>query len=279
MKVAVLGCGPAGLMAAHAATLAGATEVAIFSRRRKSELYGAQYLHSPIPGMTDNPPVPVRYQLRGSVEAYRAKVYGDSWDGEVSPDEHLGDHNAWDIRATYNNLWDRYSGRVYGTELSRNWVRNLMYVEMESGRFDHVISSIPKHATCDDPTHEFKGQSVWALGDAPERGIFAGDYVELENNVVVCNGLPRGPFGSDGWYRASKVFGYSTVEWPVMDAPGITQPEGATSLIKPLATNCDCWSGMIYVGRFGRWEKGVLADSAFHDVLDRLVTEPWTART
>jgi len=51
MRIAVLGCGPAGLMSAHAAMVATESEadLAIFSTKRKSPLYGAQYLHQPIP--------------------------------------------------------------------------------------------------------------------------------------------------------------------------------------------------------------------------------------
>src|SRR4051794_14558085 len=116
MRIAVLGCGPAGLMAAHAAKVCGA-DVDIFSRKRKSELFGCQYLHAPIPGMTDVAPVTVRYMLNGDIEGYRRKVYGDTWDGEVSPEDLLGNHDAWDIRRTYDNLWAKYGGYIFGTEL------------------------------------------------------------------------------------------------------------------------------------------------------------------
>jgi hypothetical protein len=194
MKVAVFGCGPAGLMAAHAAKVSGA-EVRIFSRRRKSELYGCQYLHSPIPGMTDVAPVEVHYLLHGDTEQYRRKVYGEAWQGQISPEDYGGNHMAWDIRRTYDNLWSEYGGHVYNTMLDPGFMGNFM--ENDARVFDLIISSIPRNALCEGG-HTFKQQRVWALGDAPERGVFVPEHVP--GNTVVCNSLPM-----PTWYRASKV--------------------------------------------------------------------------
>jgi hypothetical protein len=51
-RVLILGCGPAGLFAAQAAKNAGA-DYRILSKRRKSEMFGAQFLQSPIAGIID----------------------------------------------------------------------------------------------------------------------------------------------------------------------------------------------------------------------------------
>lgn len=264
MRVAVLGCGPAGLMAAHAAKVCGG-RVDIYSRRRKSELYGCQYLHAPIPGMTDVAPVIVRYMVHGDIDSYQAKVYGDTWDGKVSPEDLVGEHDAWDIRRTYDNLWREYGGYVHGTELSAGWLGNFM--EVDARKYDIIISSVPRSVLCAGD-HRFDYQSVLALGDAPERGVFVPD--RLPDNTVLCNGLDI-----PSWYRASKVFGYATLEWPI----GATLPDALVKLEpsrvgKPLSHNCDCWPELMHVGRYGRWEKGVLSHTAFQDVSALLVTEP-----
>ena len=258
MRVAVFGCGPAGLMAAHAAKVSGA-RVDIYSRRRKSELYGCQYLHAPIPGMTDVAPVEVRYMLHGDTEQYKRKVYGESWEGQVSPEDYLGTHMAWDIRRTYDNLWAEYGKYVFGTELSAGFMGNFM--QDDARKYDLIISSIPRGLIC-KRRHTFAYQSVWALGDAPERGIFVPEHVP--HNTVVCNSLPV-----PTWYRASRVFNYSTVEWPWGDQP---QPE-ASEVTKPLSHNCDCWPELEFVGRYGAWQKDLLSHTAFQTVLDMLVTE------
>jgi hypothetical protein len=263
MRVAVLGCGPAGLMAAHAAKIMGA-RVDIYSRRRKSELFGCQYLHIPIPGMTDVAPVSVRYMVHGDVDAYRRKVYGDFWNGEVSPEDLVGEHEAWDIRRTYDKLWNEYGQYTRGTNLSAGWLGNFMTVD--SHKYDAIISSVPRNILC-EADHEFTSQQVWAMGDAPERGIFVPD--RLTENTVVCNGLDN-----PAWYRAARVFGYSTLEWP-WEAPlkaDIGQYE-PSEVSKPLDHNCDCWPEVIHVGRYGKWQKGVLSHTAYQDVMDALLTE------
>lgn len=264
MRVAVLGCGPAGLMAAHAAKVNGA-QVDIYSRKRKSELYGCQYLHAPIPGMTDVAPVDVSYSLHGDVESYRQKVYGADWQGEVSPEDLVGAHTAWDIRRTYDNLWREYGPYVFGTDISHGWLANFLAVD--AARYDCIISSVPRNILCRGGRHVFRSQRVWAIGDAPERGVFAPSYAN--RNAVICNSLP-----SPAWYRAANVFGYSTVEWA--DRSMLTAGLGdvASPVDKPLAHNCDCWPELIHVGRYGRWEKGVLSHTAFQSTIDLLVTEP-----
>lgn len=273
MRVLVLGCGPAGLMAAHAAKVSGADRVDIYSKRRKSELFGAQYLHQPIPGMTDTPPVTVEYVLEGSAEDYRRKVYGADWDGEVSPEDLIGNHDGWDIRRTYDNLWLNFGATVWNTNISPGYIGNIMD-EARSGRWDLVISSVPKPLLC-GKHHTFNSKPVWALGDAPERGLFVVDYIpkhRIYDNTVICNGN-RTPT----WYRRSRVFGYDTVEWPqysVENWPNVNPTNNASKVNKPLDNNCDCWPDILHVGRFGKWEKGILSHTAYQDVLDKMVVEP-----
>ena len=58
------------------------------------------------------------------------------------------------------------------------------------------------------------------------------------------------------WYRASLIDGHAALE--------STKPfSGAWSGVKPLATTCDCYRQIKRVGRFGRWQKGVLVHHAF----------------
>src|SRR4051812_44452720 len=80
--------------------------ISIVSRKGKSALYGGQYLHQPIPVLTQGDPITVGYTLRGSSDDYRLKVYGPMWSGSVSPEDLEGEHTAWDIRATYDELWE-----------------------------------------------------------------------------------------------------------------------------------------------------------------------------
>lgn len=253
-RVAVLGCGPAGLMAVHAAAISGVPIIHVYSKKRKSEMFGAQYLHAPIPGATTSAPVEVTYSLQGTAEQYREKVYGDSWGGDVSPEEFTEPHDAWDIRTTYDELWDMYGSYVIPEDLN-NYKASVI-----AQSYDLTISTVPAPALCMmRKVHTFHSRRIWALGDAPERGVSV-PYA-CDKNKVICNGEP-----SPSWYRLSNLFGYKTVEWSLSAKPPI---EGVAEAHKPLYNNCDCLPRIMRVGRFGKWTKGVLTHHAFQEVMDR----------
>lgn len=252
MKVLILGCGPAGLMAAHAATLAGHS-VFVVSKKRKSELFGAQYLHGPIPGMTEGGPIRVKYVLQGTSEGYKQKVYGSQSRVTVSPDTLEEDHDGWDLRATYWNLWNEYEPSIIdGPNLDGPAVDLLT----ERWSPDFVISTIPAPFLCSDERHVFRSESVWAIGDAPERGVRC-PIRQAPNNTVICNGED-----APAWYRAANIFGYCTAEWPTHKRP----PLAVSEVIKPIDTTCTCRPYIMRAGRYGLWRKGVLSHSAFQQV-------------
>lgn len=257
MKVAILGCGPAGLMAAHAAVIEG-HEVDIISKRRKSEMFGAQYLHKPIPSLPEVSSGIVVYRLEeGTHEEYRHKVYGHEFGGEVSTQQFGEPHDAWDIRATYGFLWDLYFDRIKPAEWDR--FNTQVLTERIVVNYDMVISSLPRPLLCYQPlSHKFASKSIWAVGDAPERGIFVP--FRVANMSVICSASRE-----VGWYRASNIFGYGTVEWSRSKKPPVA---GVSEVVKPLATDCNCWPKIKHVGRYGKWQKGVLSHSAYFDTLE-----------
>ena len=251
MKVAVLGCGPAGLMAAHGARNAGA-HVAIYSERRKSPLYGAQYLHAPIPGVTEREDrVTVDYLMRGAPEEYRSKVYGAMWDGTVSPEDLSERHEAWDIRNTYDRLWKMYHEYVMDVRLDAAGLDMLHRNE----EVDLIINTVPLNVLCRS-THSFESTQVWAAGDAPDLGVYVGDMYHCPPDTVICNGNE-----SPAWYRMSRIFDHTTIEWPLHANPPV---QTAAKVTKPTRHNCDCWPAMLKVGRYGSWEKGVLSHTAYN---------------
>lgn len=263
--VVVLGAGPAGLLAAHAAERAG-REVSVFSAPgkdgtpQKSELHGCQYLHAYIPGVTmdgSGPRRKVRYLLDGTTDQYRRKVYGEGWDGQVSPDEYgpEQDHYAWDLRKAYDLLWDRWSRRIAPLEVTPR-----MAEKVAATRGQVVLCTIPAPSLCLDPgTHKFVSQDVWAMGTRDGLNPDSPSHIPYvaPANTVQCNGqdAPR-------WYRAATVFGQSTLEWPAGPKPPIS---GVVAVKKPLSTDCVCHLGLRWhrLGRFGEWRKGVLVHQAY----------------
>lgn len=257
-KALILGCGPAGLMAAHAAAMRD-HDVVILSKKRKSEMFGCQYLHRPIPLVTQGEPVNVEYRLQGSPDEYRRKVYGDQR-VQTSPETLDADHPAWDIRDAYDQLWKMYGQYVIDIDLAGgNMEHTTTHTLLEQA--DVTYSTIPAPLLCkrlDD--HQFLAEKVWAIGDAPERGVFSP--VTTDENSVLCNGEP-----SPSWYRVSNVFGYNTVEWPGGRKPPV---ENVAEVVKPVRTNCDCRPNINRLGRYGKWQKGVLSHEAFYEVYDGL---------
>lgn len=255
--VAVLGCGPAGLMAAHAASISGAN-VIVFSRKQKSPLYGAQYLHAPIPHVTDrNDHVTVDYILKGNKQDYRRKVYGKNWDGSVSADELESTHEAWDIRETYDRLWQKYQYLIRDAEVDGASLNQLVLRKS----YHLIINTIPLSTLCFGD-HTFRGQAVMAAGDAPGIGIDVGKLYRCPPDTVICNGDDH-----PSWYRISRIFGHTTVEWP----EDIKPPIGTASrVIKPLDHNCNCFPSVMKVGRYGSWSKGTLSHTAFNQVYERM---------
>jgi|SRR5690349_22587 len=267
MKVAVLGSGPAGLMAAHAAVNAHALQgvpddlfLDIYARGDKSPLYGAQFLHAAIPGMTPaEEPAVVDYHLVGDPADYRRKVYGRQWVGSVSPQQFGGLVRAWDIRATYDALWGLYSRYINAVDLEPNDVAEIVH----GGFYDIVINSIPLPDLC-HKGHHFGATEIIAAGDAPDLGIDIGKTFRCSENTVICNGNPN-----PSWYRISNIFGHTTVEWPasIENVPVRT----ASRVRKPLDHDCDCWPTILKVGRFGSWTKGVLSHHAFMDAHNKVL--------
>jgi hypothetical protein len=255
-SVAILGCGPTGLVAAHAAEQMGA-DVTVYSKPRKSFMFGAQYLHVPIPGTDPGRPQAISYQLKGTPDEYRAKVYGADWSGTVSPEDYEGDHLAYDIRATYDELWEDWKHSINEADIKPSWIVGSM-----PKTFDYVLCTIPFNQLC-AKGHTFAGQDVWAMGDAPERGQEVP--FPIADGTVICNGEPE-----PSWYRASNIFGYKTVEW---SDNGRRPPLDVARVTKPLLNNCNCWPQLTRIGRFGMWRKGILVHHAYQMTTDLLAGE------
>lgn len=253
-KVAIFGCGPAGLIATHAARMMR-YEVDVFSINQPSELYGCQYLHAPIRGVTSANPTTVSYNRIGTPEQYRTKVYGMGWKGAVSTSSLDSEHPAWDIREAYEILWFYYNQYIIDTKIDTSWLDDFQHAD-----YEYVFSSVPAPTLCRDSRHKFKSMNVHAFGETPTRKIERNDF-SIGNNQVLCNGM-----WMPSWYRISRVFGYGTIEWPEYETPD----EGSSLVRKPLSTDCTCYLDIIRVGRYGRWEKGILTHHAMDQVQEVL---------
>jgi hypothetical protein len=264
-RVAVLGCGPAGLMAAHAAVLSG-WDCVIYSRKAMSNLYGAQYLHAPIPNLDCGDPKLVRYALFGTPEMYRRKVYGDAWDGTTSPEDLESSHAAWDLRRAYADLWALYRELIWDMDITHDMGVN---PPQWFGKFDKIISTVPR-TIWDDDASNFESTQIWALGDTEQHRVFMAGG-RPDDFAVVCNGYKETP-----WYRIGCIYGHATMEWPCTGewTRFLLSPQpGASMVTKPLRYNGSAAPDFVHLGRYGEWKKGVLTHDVFFETMKVLACD------
>lgn len=264
MKIAVLGSGPSGLLAAEAASIAG-HDVTIFSKSRKpSVITGAQYIHEAIPCVTNNnPDGNVIFHKVGTAEGYAKKVYGridapTSW--SIFPE---GSRPMWSMAKIYDKLHHKWSEKINTRDIDSEW---LNYLENKRDMFPLVISSIPAPIICKIDYHIFPKVDV-----VFETHNFVNE--QLGENYIYYSGSE-----SDDWYRSSMIGGHGWFEYGIGNAPVVNfidgKPRQLRNGIKPLDTDCDCRKRMIRVGRWGEWKKARLVHHSYRKVFDALeVTE------
>lgn len=253
----ILGCGPSGLVAAWAFLRAG-WAVRVYSKgANRSWLHGAQYLHEPIPGIDCGDPTDLNVEFIGDAEGYRNKVYGPEYRGPVSPDTFETSHQAWSIRTAYESLWKILGSGVQEAEFNvLNIADSYDHLNREH---DIVVSTLPRDKICINDQHQFLMQQVYAIGDAPALDVKCPVF--CPPNTMVYNGDP-----SYGWYRISNIFGHTTAEWSAHGDRPKPPLRGIATVAKPISTNCDCWPGLQFMGRYGEWKKGVLVHQVYRAV-------------
>lgn len=261
-SVAILGCGPAGLMVAHAAALSK-WNFRIYSRKQKSTLYGAQYLHQAIPNLETSGPRLVLYKLDGTPAMYRHKVYGNNWDGSVSPEDLMEEHMAWDLRTAYDQLWMMYGDGIVDFEVIQDHSAITSTVLKIAYGHDLIISTVPRKIWAEEGDI-FESTKIWALGDTEHERVHIHRAAPF---TVECSGMPR-----VAWYRVSNIFGRCTMEWPYywdysLATDGVPPARGASLVEKPLRHNSKSASDFIHLGRYGAWEKGILTSDVFYQAM------------
>lgn len=251
--VAVLGCGPAGLLAAHAIALRG-KPVAIFSKPQKSRLGGAQFLHMAIPGLTDNEPEAIiKYKVEGDAATYRKKVYGsDNTVPFVSFTEVKDgqEQEAWSLLGAYDRLWDIFGESVNDVDINPQWLQS----SLDRGDFSNIISTVPLVHLCKaragliNEIHRFSVQTISVLTEP---------YHAIDDMTIWYDGTE-----DHSWYRSSNLFGHHGTEWSNLGRK--PDMDGLVTDSKPIATTCDCWrQDVMMLGRRGSWAKGQLTHHAF----------------
>lgn len=258
MKVAILGCGPAGMIAAHSLESNDVLRdnIDIFDKDPSpNPIQGAQFLHKPIVHDHINGEAPdgiIHVAKIGTKECYAEKVYGDSTimtsfgsSAAVIP--------AWSLDRVYERLWEEFNHRIEELEINPDVLR-----EDIIPHYDLVLSSIPPDTYCTNPAHDFHAVEIMISDPV--------DTIEIEN-FILYNGR-----SGDLWYRASNIFGHSWFEYGtdyMRNHDGRSIVDWSNRIgYKPTGTTCDCLVGPKFsrIGRFGRWDRSVL----LHNVPDQV---------
>jgi hypothetical protein len=247
MKVTIFGCGPAGLLAAHAAEQRGC-EVTVISRRVRSRIHGAQYIHEEIPDLcTADSVQTISYAKLGNSSGYADKVYGSPLAPTSWAEFPMGEAPAWPMAGAYALLWSRWSSRVREADVNMAMVEGMISLAEDDEVF---FSSIPLPSLC-QRGHDFKSAPV----------VFEPEcYIEAPD-VIVYSGR-----SSEPWYRTSNLFGHKWTEYPARFWDLKALPDDWRYGFKPVGHGCDCLDSfrhLFRIGRFGSWSKRVLVSDAY----------------
>jgi hypothetical protein len=253
-RIAIVGSGPAGCIAAWACHLAGIDADVYTNTPNLSPLPGAQYLHSPfvLPGGVVIPHHVIRYAKFGTREQYSKKIYGEGFDpAHTSWDKFpAGEVHGWPLRRIYELLHNRLDHLFIEEEVDREMIKTMSY------DYDLIFNSAPAQlfASHENGSVVAMTEKVWIftrqmvpMDQAPEKGL------------IVYEGGDSVPF-----YRYSYLEGREAWEYPQTYDPGM---EEAKLINKPLHINQPpLAANIIPIGRYGKWKKGELVDSVFHEV-------------
>lgn len=242
--IAIVGCGPAGLLAAHAVEQAGHTPVVYSAKREASPVGGGVFLHQPIPALHPStvPDGKIILRKRGTEEWYARKVYGAKDAPTSWAKLREGGMAAWALAPLYEQLWASYGDTVVEQAIDGHMASDLL------AEYRLVLWSAPLPALC-VARHAFPERLVWWVDKAPSW---------VRENEMIYNGRP-----TPAWFRSSKVFGVQLTEHS-------TQVEGARMGKKVLPTNCDCHQRIKRIGRWGTWTPGVLLHHAYWSALEAM---------
>lgn len=257
--VIVVGCGPAGLLAAWAVKQRGYEPIILGGAQpAKSRLHGAQYLHSRIPELVDDSEsFKVRYVKHGTDLGYAQKIYH----GSVSPTNtswvkfQAGEHDAYPLNVVYDRLWDRLRVHIFPLEFNGSCVPLFRRIGVA-----RIMSTMPLNVLM--PWLKFQSETV-LIDDTTCLDI-------VGENEIHYFGNPE-----EAAYRSSNIKGVKSIEYPVTTL-GVYQE--CQSVTKPLAARVPSTGALVgahhggvdLLGRYGLWKKGVLVDDAYRQALEIL---------
>lgn len=244
MKIAVIGGGLVGRLAAWAVMQSGHSPV-IFDRMDTAVTpRGFVFLHDPcgLPMKAET----IHILEQGTAEAYAEKVYDGRLTGkQVSFGKYAGVREGYQPAEALAML----NGLQHGMVKDRNFENWDEILELREN-FERVIFTLPINRF-------FEGRWLSRRGSVAS---FKLDEGEVLKNFCVYNSNPDIP-----WHRAGSMFGYAFYEYPVVISghQPIVKVQPGGSLLPSVER-------VLFTGRFGRWNKDILSHHAYEQVLEWL---------
>jgi len=193
------------------------------------------------------PSVKITYAKLGNREEYAQKIYGKGFDPantswDLFP---AGTRNGWPLHKIYEMLHERLDLRVM--EVHRSDMLELVR------QYGLVFNSAPAalFAERDDTPVEVLTERVWIKTEPVDAPLGHPGIIVYEASPAMAH------------YRYSFLEGRDSWEFP--EAHG--DPGGGVLVSKPLSISHPPMSkGIVPIGRYGQWKKGVLVDSVFGEV-------------
>ncbi len=261
MRIAILGAGPSGMMAAH--TVAQERHhITIYDRdpnqtRKRSGLF---YLNTDCNLALERIEVPQRVlgvtglKPEEAEELYAQKVYGDTVSQSVSiPHPRQREKIVFNGTQAINRLWDLYKDFIEVKQITGfEHVRQLV----DDGLFDAVICTIPAPQMF--PALNFPSQTLWAMkGLAP-----------VGESFIFYSIVPQ-----HKWYRCSALFGnfmmeYGAGQFPSIDISEDAEPRQLFQIQKVLqgdSVPVDAFpQEILLTGRYGEWDPNCLVEDVYY---------------
>lgn len=234
MKVAIIGGGLVGRLAAWASMQTGHTPT-IFDRMPEAVTpRGFVYLHDSC-GLPLVPHTIYVVETGGSSADYAMKIYGNP-DHEVSFGRFTGQMNGYEPAELLNIL----NGLQHGMIKDVNF-KGIDEILLLRGEYDRVVMTLPANRF-------FPSLSFPSIKGSV--GVFPLNEGEVLKNFCVYSadlGIP--------WYRSGSMFGYAFREFA-------TVIPGHRTIIKVvLGDKPPPFNDVLFTGRFGKWTKQLSHES------------------